>query len=116
MQQRDMNALATEAVAREPDALAGLVCDIVWDRRGAPRRPLDPMIHVRNDTDAARTLDRLAQDLTPDERRMAAAIMIQATHASLVERGILPAGEDGALAVGRALYCSTMTDPPRLAA
>jgi hypothetical protein len=111
-----MNALATEAVAREPDALAGLVCDLVWDRRGAPRRPLDPMIHVRNRDDADRTLDGIAQDLSPAERRMATAIMIQATHASLVERGILPTGEEGSLAVGRALYCSTMTDPPRLAA
>lgn len=117
MNDGDLRRITAAAVERDPDALAALVCDLASDRRSARRRSLDPMIRRRHDDAVAQFVSTLPlQEASDAAIRMATAAMIQETHASMVARGLLPDGEQGAMAVARTLFCATMTVPVRLAA
>ena len=101
-------AAADAVVARHPLALAGLVCDMVWDRRTAPRRPLDPMIGERH---ADSLTKAIAGDPTLrsaagriDATAVVIALLIDRTHTSMVRRGLIDLDSRGDATTARVLF------------
>jgi len=101
-------AAADAVVARRPSVLAGLVNDLVWDRRTAPRRPLDPMIGKRH---AGRVADAISSDTTlrtaalqVEGTAVVIALLIDRTHAALVKRGLFDLASRGDATTARILF------------
>jgi hypothetical protein len=117
----DVNAAVRTQVDRQPLRHAGLVSDLAYDRRGTPRRGIDPAIVSRHAVMVEDDLRGIIDEAAPTAAdrlsvaQSAASALVHHTHEHMIRCGHLMTDIDaGAVAGGRMLFAAAVAH--RLAA
>lgn len=118
-------------VERDPLRHAGIVHDLIFDRERGSRRALDPHLLKRHGRTISMTMEEIGEEimraevlvpvpksipapvLSRSRAQNAIALIIEHTHAKMIEMGIASSEDRPALAVARAMFAAALAEENR---